>query len=156
MSKVKVSANAQGQVIVPSENSKGYGYIRLQQDRAFVNDKNWVSVTTVSTLLYGTIENLSKFGYTAGMELPGKIVIKESLEPFNAENPEKDYKIAGKTGIICCLDAQPIYRKTFYSTSETENDVFIIHDNGAAIKAAAVNKVEEAPVEETASEEFTL
>ena len=28
----------------------------------------------------------------------GKIIFKESLEPFNDNNPEKDYKIAGKTG----------------------------------------------------------
>jgi hypothetical protein len=156
MSKVKVSATAQGLVIVPSENSIGYGYIRIEQDRAFVNDKNWVSVNKVSTLLYGTIEDLSRFGYTAGMELPGKILIKESLEPFNTENPEKDYKIAGKTGIVCCLDGQPIYRKTFYNASGTENDIFIAHNNGNAIKAAIKDNQEEVVETTEATEEFSL
>ena len=143
MNKVKVSANAQGAVIVPSESSEGYGYIRLEQERVFVNDKNWVSANKLSTILYGTIENLSRCNYTAGMELPGKIVVKESLEPFNLDNPSKDYKIAGKTGIVCCLDGQPIYRKTFYNASGNDSDVLISHNNTEAIKKAAVSVVEE-------------
>jgi hypothetical protein len=106
--------------------------------------------------LYGTIEDLSKFGYTTGMELPGKILIKESLEPFNTENPEKDYKIAGKTGIVCCLDGQPIYRKTFYNASGTENDIFIAHNNGNAIKAAIKDNQEEVVETTEATEEFSL
>ena len=46
--------------------------------------------------------------------LPGKIVVVESLTPFNPENPDRDLKIAGGTGVICRIDDQPIYRQTFY------------------------------------------
>jgi hypothetical protein len=40
-------------------------------------------------------------GFYAGQELPGTIVIEESLTPFNKKAPERDLKIAGETGIVC-------------------------------------------------------
>jgi len=156
MSKVKVTADAAGNVIVPSKNSPGYGYIRLEQDRAFVNQNNWVSVSTVSTLLYGSIEDLKKFNYTAGLTLPGNIIIKERLTPFNSENPEKDLKIAGKTGIVCSVEGNPIYRKTLYNAAGNDCDDLIEHDNSAEIKAAAKPEFVETESESDNSDSFSL
>jgi hypothetical protein len=156
MSKVKVTADADGNVIVPSKNSPGYGYIRLEQDRAFVNQNNWVSVTTLSTLLYGTIDDLKKFNYTKDMLLPGNIIIKERLTPFNTETPEKDLKIAGKTGIACTAGGNPIYRKTFYNAGGNECDDLIDHDNSAEIKAAAKAESIEVVEESSDSDNFSL
>jgi hypothetical protein len=68
--------------------------------------------------------------------LPGKIVIKEQLEAFSANDGNRDYKMAGDTGIICCVDGQPIYRKTFFVADATAQDVLVAHNNGAAIKEA--------------------
>ena len=136
MSKVIVTANAEGSVVSLSKNNPEYGYVRVEQVRAVVDERGWVSKKTLSALMYGKSEDLSSLGYFKGQVLSGKIVIKESLEPFNTENPEKDYKIAGKSGVICCQDGQPIYRKCFYTTNESEGDTLIAHNNTESIREA--------------------
>jgi hypothetical protein len=100
------------------------------------NDKGWATKKVMSALIYGEASDLKSVGYFNGEELPGKIVVKESLEPMNRVNPERDYKIAGKSGIICCIDGQPIYRKTFYTESANATDELIAHNNTGAIREA--------------------
>jgi hypothetical protein len=90
----------------------------------------------VNALIHGTVEDLKLAGYRAGQELPGTVVIQESLEPFNEKNPERDLKIAGKTGIICSVEGNPIYRKTVYSPFSNAEDTLIQHDNVEALREA--------------------
>ena len=71
-----------------------------------------------------------------GQELPGKIQIKEALEPFSEKYPERDLKKAGETGIICTQGGAPIYRKTVYDMSGSKADKFEQHDNVAELRAA--------------------
>ena len=68
--------------------------------------------------------------------IPGRIVIKEQLTSFSQNDPDRDLKYAGDTGIICCVDGEPIYRKTFYVADATSQDVLVAHNNGDAIKEA--------------------
>ena len=84
----------------------------------------------------GTTENLTSYAKNLGKTLPGKIIAIESLEPFNNTNPDRDLKYAGDTGIICCQDGQPIYRKTEYTYDVEAQDILIEHTNGDAIRAA--------------------
>lgn len=147
VSKVKVTANEAGDVVIASKENATYGHIRVEQKRTVISDKGWVKVKTISALLHGTVEELESLGYTDGQLLPGKIVIKESLVPFNSANPEGDYKVAGNTGIVCCIDGQPIYRKTFYNPSGNDQDETIAHDNSDAIRLANVKASEEAEEE---------
>lgn len=135
-SKVKVTADAEGNVIVPSKNSKDWGYIRLTQVRNVVNDHGFAKRKPVSALLNGTIEDLKSFGYQKDQEIDGIIIFKESLIPFNPKNPEKDYKIAGETKIVCVIDGSPIYRRSFYSQNENAKDALLEHTNGNDVKAA--------------------
>ena len=132
---VKVTANEAGQVVNISKNNPEYGFIRVAQERT-IFEGGWARKKTLSALISGSTEDLKSMGLRAGQEMPGRIIVTESLEPFNAENPEKDYKVAGDTGIICCLDGQPIYRKTFYTEDVSATDTMIAHNNGDAIKAA--------------------
>lgn len=133
---VQVTANKAGEVVIPNNN--GYGFIRVSQTRMQLDERTgFVSPKTLSALIKGKVEHLEMFGYKEGQELPGKIVIKESLEPFNTKNPEKDYKMAGDTGIVCCVDGQPIYRNCFYNVSGTDMDELIAHTNTDAIREAA-------------------
>ena len=142
--KVRVTANAEGNVVSLSTENPTYGFIRVEQTRMVFNDKGWATKKVMSALIYGEASDLISFGYFNGQELPGKIVVKESLEAFNRVNPDRDYKIAGKTGIICCLDGQPIYRKTFYTESATATDELIAHNNTGAIREAVnISDVEE-------------
>lgn len=133
---VQVTANEAGQVI--TSNNNGYGFIRVSQVRMVIDEKTgFATPKKLSALIKGKVEHLEMFGYKAGQELPGKIVIKESLEPFNTKNPEKDYKVAGATGVVCCADGQPIYRNCFYNVSGTDVDELIAHTNTDAIREAA-------------------
>ena len=102
-----------------------------------INKKGWLNVKPVSTLVQGEIEMLEKLEWKTNQQLKGHIVIKESLESFNTNNPERDYKIAGETGVVCCVDGQPIYRKTFYDITGQDTDVLIEHTNQNEIRKAA-------------------
>jgi len=136
-SKVKVVAiNETGAVINQSTTNPEYGHVRLEQSRTIVDDNGFLRRKVVSTLLHGTMDELQATGFYAGQELPGNIVIKESLEPFNSKNPERDLKIAGETGIICKVGDSPIYRKTVYSSASNAEDTLVQHDNVAELRAA--------------------
>jgi hypothetical protein len=146
---VIVTANEAGQVVNVSKNNPDYGYIRVEQMKPTFDSNGWARVRKVSSLIPGNVEDLKAFGWTAGMHLPGKIVTIESLEAFNLNDPEKDYKIAGDTGIVCCQDGQPIYRKSFYTEDTTRMDVSIEHNNTEEIKAAYAALQEESVEDET-------
>ena len=136
-SKVKVVANATtGAVVNVSENNPEYGYIRLEQTKAIVDDNGFLKPRTISALLQGTVEDLQSLSFFAGQEVEGKIQIKESLQPFNEKNPERDLKKAGETGIVCTQGGSPIYRKTVYDMSGSKKDVFEQHDNVEELRAA--------------------
>jgi len=136
-SKVKVTADeVTGSVIVTSKNNPDWAHIRVEQSRIVIDDNGFARKKTISALVHGTVDDLKSFGWSRGQELPGKIIYKESLEPFNSKDPERDYKVAGKTGIICCQDGQPIYRKTFYTLKMDVQDVSVAHNNIEDIRAA--------------------
>lgn len=134
--KVKVTATEAGNVITVSENNPDFGYCRVEQTRMVFDDNGFVRQTHLSALVPGAIPVLKTLGWVAGQELPGKIVIKESTTPFNKRNPERDLKIAGKTGVVCVENGKPIYRNTFYNPNPDAQDVLVEHTNGEEIKAA--------------------
>lgn len=129
---VHVVPDENGNVIHVSNNPE-YGYIKLEQTAPVVKN-SWLSFNKRVTLLKGKVENLSKLQYNGDTLIPGKIVIKESLKPFNSQNPDIDLKIAGNTGVICRVDDEPIYRQTFYTTNLDEQDILINHTNTDEIK----------------------
>lgn len=135
-SKVKIKSDEVGNIIVQSKNNPEYGHIAVEQDRIVVDDRGFARKKTINALIQGKVEDLKSFGWTKSTELAGKVVIRESLEPFNAKEPERDYKIAGKTGIVCCQDGQPIYRKHLFTFNMNEQDELVAHTNVEDIKAA--------------------
>jgi hypothetical protein len=143
--KVKVVADAtSGAVIVVSPNNPEYGYVRLEQVRTMVDDNGFLRRKIVSTLLHGVVSELQESGFYAGQELPGTILIKESLTPLNKTNPERDYKIAGETGIICTKEGAPVYRKTVYSITSDAEDQLVQHDNIEELRNAYAKKASSA------------
>jgi hypothetical protein len=141
-SKVKVIADANGVVINQSVNNPDYGYVRLEQTRTLIDDNGFLRRKAISTLIQGEIKVLQLSGFYAGQELPGNILIKESMEPFSKKDPARDQKIAGETGIICSVEGSPIYRKTVYSTAANATDITIQHDNVEELRTAyAAQKV---------------
>ena len=144
MNQVTVTANAEGLVVVTSENNPEYGYIRLEQ-KTMVFTNGWAQPKVKSALLRGKVEDLQALGFTKGQTLAGKIVVKESLTPTNPNDVNQDMKLAGQNGVACTKDDQPIYRVASYTEDLTAQDELIQHDNvdqirkaQAAVKAAAV------------------
>ena len=123
-------------VVNVSKNNPEYGYIRVQQVRTMIDDNGFLRRKAVSTLIHGDINELKAMNFYAGQELPGQIVIKEALEPFNAKSPERDLKVAGSTGIICTFEGAPIFRKTVYSSASNAQDTLIKHDNVDQLREA--------------------
>lgn len=133
---VNIIADDMGNVVRQSSSNSEYGYVRLTQKRVSFGTGGWVKSSNVSTLIHGKLEDLQEMDFKANETLTGKIVIREQLEPFSSNDPDRDYKYAGDTGIICCVDGQPIYRKTFFVPNVTAEDTLLAHTNGADIREA--------------------
>ena len=132
--KVRVTADENGTVIGVSQNNPEYGYVRVEQVVTQINEDGWLKLVKRSALLKGKVEDLLEVDYQEGHELSGRIIVKESFEPFNPENPDRDLKIAGDTGITCRVDDMPIYRQTFFTLNESAHDELITHNNSIEIK----------------------
>lgn len=132
--KVLIAADKNGNVIGVSQNNPEYGYIRVEQNVIQINEEGWLRNSKRSALIKGKVEDLMACNYSEGDEVTGKVIVRESLTPFNSENPDRDLKIAGTTGVICRLDDQPIYRQTFFTTNPNASDDLIMHTNAEEIK----------------------
>jgi hypothetical protein len=135
-SKVKVLKNEDGSVLTVSEKNPEYAWVRVQQIRTVVDDNGFLRRKPVSAIIPGHVDDMKAMNFFADQELLGKILIKEALIPFNAKDPQRDLKVAGDTGIVCTLEGLPIYRKTYYSTKNNVEDIFVQHDNKDQIKSA--------------------
>jgi hypothetical protein len=155
-SKVVIVADATTDAVINvSQNNPDYGFVKLQQVRTLVDDNGFLRRQVLSALIQAPVGILQEMGYRAGQVLDGKIIIKESLVPFNKKAPERDLKVAGKTGIACTINGEPIYRKTVYNTSSNATDITIQHDNLEELREAysAQNAVSSAI---KPNEEFTI
>lgn len=132
--KVTVAADKSGNIIGVSEKNPEYGYVRVEQVVRSVNERGWLRVSKRSSLIKGKVEDLINCNYKLGEELPGKIIVVESTTPFNPENPDRDLKIAGETGVICRIDDEPIYRQTFYTPNDRAQDDLLMHTNSEEIR----------------------
>jgi hypothetical protein len=155
-SKVKVTADKAGNVIVKSQNNSDFGHIRVEQTRMVIEENGFARKKTLSALIPGTIADLKGFGWEVGQEVEGKIIVKEALSAFNKRDPERDFKIAGKSGVVCTQEENPIYRKHFYTLSSTADDVLLSHDNEEEIKAAYAELGENTEATADAKGEFDL
>ena len=90
----------------------------------------------VTALIPGLVTDLQLMSFYAGQQLDGKVVIEESLAPFNSKTPERDLKVAGTTGIVCTVDGAPIYRRTKFSFDVNAQDTFVKHTNVEELRAA--------------------
>ena len=145
-----------GAVVNVSEKNPEYGYVRVQQIRTMIDDNGFLRRKPVTALIPGTIEELEASGFFAGQALEGKIVIEESLEPFNQKEPERDLKVAGETGIVCTFGGLPIYRRTKMSFDATVADTLIKHDNVEQLRAAYNGQTKSSAIRPGISEDFSI
>ena len=136
MSKVRITPDENGNVVTISENNPDFAHIRVEQDTYMYDDNGWLRARKLSALIHAETATLIGMNYQPNQELPGNIIVKESLTPFQAKDSDRDLKYAGKTGVICRVDDQPIYRKTFYSENPNAVHELIQHTNSDEIRAA--------------------
>ena len=154
-SKVRVTADTNGNVIGVSQNNPEYGYVRVEQSVTQISEDGWLKPVKRSALIKGKVEDLAQAGFVEGHELSGKIIVKESLTPFNPENPDKDLKVAGATGVICRIDDQPIYRQTFFTSNQEAYDELITHDNTTEIKEVQLAQKEMTSIKSNALKDLS-
>jgi hypothetical protein len=153
-SKVMVVADATtGAVINQSVNNPEFGFIRIEQFVNHYDDNGFLRRRKSSALISGPMSDLQDADYYAGMELSGRIIVQESLTPWNEKNPNRELKVAGSTGIVCRVDGQPIYRRTLYTEKENLTDIFLAHDNIDELRFAYQNNQ---AVKSIADEDFGI
>ena len=155
---VVICKDDQKNVIRVSKNNPLYAHVRLTQERSWISANGWFTVREISTLIQGETAKLKASGIGRKSKLPGNIYIKEQLTPFSKDDPKRDLKFAGKTGVTCkAVDPETgeivdIYRKTFYDATGTSEDTLIEHINGDEIRkanrqdSASINKMIEKAV----------
>lgn len=155
---IVLSDETTGAVVNVSSNNAEYGYIRVQQVRTMIDDNGFLRRKPVSALIPGTVSELKDSGFFASQQLDGKIIVEESLEPFNEKTPERDLKVAGETGIVCTLGGLPIYRRTKFSFDATGADTLIKHDNVEQLRAAFANagKANSTAIKNAAGQDFGI
>ena len=154
-SKVRVTADTNGNVIGVSQNNPEYGYVRVEQSVTQISEDGWLKPVKRSALIKGKVEDLAQAGFVEGHELSGKIIVKESLTPFNPENPDKNLKVAGATGVICRIDDQPIYRQTFFTSNQEAYDELITHDNTTEIREVQLAQKEMTSIKSNALKDLS-
>jgi hypothetical protein len=155
-SKVMVVADATtGAVINQSVNNPEYGFIRIEQFVNHYDDNGFLRRRKLSALISGPLSDLQDADYYAGMELSGRIIVQESLTPWNEKNPNRELKVAGSTGIVCRIEGQPIYRRTLYTEKENLTDIFLAHDNVDELRHAYTAQVTKVNTLQP-NEEFTI
>ena len=145
---VKVAADDLGNVIRVSSNNPEYGVIRVVQESVQFNN-GWMRRKEKSALIPGFVEDLQSLKWKNGQEVEGQVVVKESLEPFNENDPDRDLKYAFAGGTLCVYEDQPIYRRTFFTTDMNDTDEYVQHTNSSEIREASAEN--SAPVEKKAT-----
>jgi hypothetical protein len=157
-SKVIVTADATTNSVVNVSDNPEWGYLRVEQIRTMIDDNGFLKRKSVSAIVPGLLSDLQASGFFAGQQLDGKIVVEESLEPFNKKTPERDLKVAGETGIVCTYGGLPIYRRTKFSLDGTMQDTLIKHDNVEELRAAYANsqRANTEALKNAAAQDFNL
>jgi hypothetical protein len=95
----------------------------------------FMSASELQVLLI--MENLQ-----AGSVTSGKLLIQESLAPFNKTNPARDIKWADQAaGLKCMVEDMPIYRRTVFTNDLSKTDTLITHTNGEELSKAYTVKL---------------
>ena len=135
MSKIIVKAHPEtGAVVTPSTNNPEWGTVRLDSKETVVNN-GIINVSVRSAFVRAKLEVLQSLNLKAEQPfpLPGKLVVKESFEPFYDGQPAK---LNPSTGEQVSVNGKPVYRNVVFSQNMEENDEVIATQQATATSAA--------------------
>jgi hypothetical protein len=108
-----------GEVVTPSKNNPEYGTLRVEESGLRISN-GFANAQRRSAFIRGKIKDLSSL--TAGMELPGKIVAKETREPqFEGQSP----KINPSTSEVILVDGAQVFLSYEYTEDSEAKDQLI-------------------------------
>lgn len=114
-----------GLVITPSVNKPEFGTIRIDQEVNVFNN-GFFAVQKRTAFVRGRITDLESLGLKDGSTLDGKIIRKESFEPFY-ENQEP--KINPQTNEVILTDGRPTYLEFEYTEDKDASDHWVAESN---------------------------
>lgn len=117
-----------GLVITPSVNKPEFGTIRIDQE-ANVFTNGFFAVQKRTAFVRGRITDLESLGLKDDSTLDGKIIRKESFEPFY-ENQEP--KINPQTNEVILTDGRPTYLEFEYTEDKDASDHWVAESNEVA------------------------
>ena len=117
-----------GLIITPSVNKPEFGTIRIDQEANVFNNSFFV-VQKRTAFVRGRITDLESLGLKDGSTLDGKIIRKESFEPFY-ENQEP--KINPQTNEVILTDGRPTYLEFEYTEDKNASDHWVAESNEVA------------------------
>lgn len=117
---VIVTANSEGNVINMSKNPE-YGYVVVKQKRITIKN-GFADVREFTALITGKIRVLELIAKKEGQEMPGNIIIEESLTPFDGKHRENDLKRTKDGKYLTTFEGEPIYRRTVYDETGCRED----------------------------------
>lgn len=117
-----------GLIITPSVNKPEFGTIRIDQE-ASVFTNGFFAVQKRTAFVRGRITDLESLGLEDGSTLDGKIIRKESFEPFY-ENQEP--KINPQTNEVVLTDGRPTYLEFEYTEDKNASDHWVAESNEVA------------------------
>lgn len=110
-----------GLIITPSVNKPEFGTIRIDQETSVFNN-GFFAVQKRTAFVRGRITDLESLGLKDGSTLDGKIIRKESFEPFY-ENQEP--KINPQTNEVVLTDGRPTYLEFEYTEDKDASDHWV-------------------------------
>lgn len=114
-----------GLVITPSVNKPEFGTIRIDQEVNVFNN-GFFAIQKRTAFVRGRITDLESLGLKDGSTLDGKIIRKESFEPFY-ENQEP--KINPQTNEVVLTDGRPTYLEFEYTEDKDASDHWVAESN---------------------------
>lgn len=108
-----------GKVVTISENNKEYGTIRVEETGMRISN-GFANAYRRSAFIRGKVKDLA--GFTAGQELPGTIVAKESRAPwYEGQSP----KINPSTKQVHLVDGAKVYLTYDFVEDASATDTLI-------------------------------
>lgn len=139
---VKVVAHPEtGAIITASTKNPEWGTFRVDSENVSM-ENNFFNVSKRSAFIRGKIADLNSLGLKAGQSLPGKIVKRESFEPFYEG---QQAKINPSNGETVLTNGRPTYIEFVYSANAEAPDVWVGQDTNA-VSAEVANALTEQTV----------
>ena len=144
MSKVTVIAHpVTGQVITESTNKPGFGTFRVDTENTDMNT-GFVNISRRSAFIRGRMEDLAKLNLSAGKQLPGTIIKKESFEPFYEGQTPKIYpESSDNAGESVLTDGKETYLEYSYSNVKDAQDVWVSSEDSVSASVATQDALAE-------------